>query len=207
MPSTGDRRPPSGLQMLITRRRLLVGLAAVPVAATLAGCTGDAGPEPSGSSSTDGTPTTTPATQAPLPDGPALEAAAAAALALLAAYEATTARHPPLGPVLAPFAADHDAHLEALSAWITAPTATPAPSPSTSASGPSPSGSAGPPVTSPPVSEDPAAARAAIVAAEEQTGDAAREAARSAEDGEAARLLASIGASRGVHALLLGAPA
>jgi hypothetical protein len=57
------------------------------------------------------------------------------------------------------------------------------------------------------VPTDPAAARAALVLAERSASDAATDAARHARDGEIARLLASISASRGVHALLLGAPA
>ena len=149
-------------------------------------------------------------TEPPVVDAPALVAAATDALALLAAYEATVSQHPALGPVLAPYAADHDTHLEALAERITLPTSAPFPPLPTTApttTGPTSGAPAGPTNTAPPVPTDPAGARAAVVQAEIVTGEAARDAARQARDGEVARLLASIGASRAVHALLLGAPA
>jgi hypothetical protein len=125
-------------------------------------------------------------TVAPPVDASALEATATDATTLLAAYAATVALHAQLASVLAPYESDHDTHLAALAELV------PVPASGTSAT------------TGPPVPPDPAAARAALAQAEKVTGEAARDAARLAQDGEAARLLASIGASRGVHALLLG---
>jgi len=188
----------------LPRRRVLAGLAGLPLA--LAACTTrgprsqqSTPPPPAG-----GSPTTSAApTQPAAVDAPALEAAAADALALLATYEATVALHPSLGPALAASAADHDAHLDVLAERITLPNTTSSPA----TSGPTGRPQTGPTSTGPLVPADPVAARAAVVQAEAVTGEAARDAAGKAHDGEAARLLASIGTSRAVHALLLGASA
>jgi hypothetical protein len=202
MPSTGEQ-PPSARPPALSRRQVLGALVGLPLVLTVAGCTGSqAGPEPSGSApgatgspGSQGAPTTTP--PPPPPDLPALTEASVAARGLLATYEATASAHPTLAPVLAPYAADHSAHLDALGPWVAGPT----PSSSVTATSTG-AGTAGPTVPA-----DPAAARAALVQAEKVAGDAATASARTARDGEAARLLASIGASRAVHAMLLQAPA
>lgn len=206
MSSTSDREARAALAVAVPRRQVLAGLAGLPVLFALGGCTGrEPQPQPSGSSSASGgRPSTTPAIDPPAVDSAALGVTAADAIMLLAAYEATVAAHPGLAPVLAPYASDHDTHLEALGERITLPTSSPVgSSPATS----TPPGvlTIGPSSTVPPVPIDPAAARDALVQAEEVTGATARDAARGARDGETARLLASIGASRAVHALLLGA--
>jgi hypothetical protein len=209
MARTVDRRDSAAVPPVLSRRRALAGLAGVPVALALGACTSPAPqPEPSDTASTTGagSPSTPPAAP-PDPDAPALEATARDAMALLAAYEATIAAHPTLGAVLASYAADHDTHLDALAERVTLPTsAATTSSPTGSATAAPTSGQPGPSSTALPVPADPAAARAAIVQAEQVTGESARDAARKARNGEVARLLASIGASRAVHALLLGAP-
>lgn len=142
-----------------------------------------------------------------------LVAAAEAALQLIATYEATIATHPALDPVLAQHAADHDVHLHALGERVEVPT-TARPVTAVSPTSTVPPATAGPtgPASTPtgtltPVPADPAAARAALAGAEQVAGEEAATAAREARDGEAARLLASIAASRAVHALLLRVPA
>jgi hypothetical protein len=213
MPSTGHRQAPAASLRVMERRRVLAGLAGfalMPAGLALTSCTGaDPGPRPSGPSSGSAPPSPEPTPDPPHPDAVALGSAAADATALLAAYEATAARHPALAPVLAPYATDHDAHLSALTERFALPTTSPTSAAATSTTTAPASGSPspGPSSTAPPVAADPGAARAALVQAEELTGETAHAAARGARVGEAARLLASIGASRAVHALLLGAPA
>jgi hypothetical protein len=215
MLSTGNRdRPAACLAGCVPRRRVLAALAALPVTLALTACTrGRLDARSPGQQPTMSPPPTSTAPATPEPvviDALAIKATAAEARALLAAYEATITAHASLGPVLAPYVADHDAHLSALAERISLPTPTVPATPT--ATTPVPSGSVGAPTAGPtlpgaPVPTDPAAARAALVLAERLASDAAKDAARHARDGEIARLLASISASRRVHAILLGAPA
>lgn len=116
--------------------------------------------------------------------------------ALAALYAAAAARHPGLQASLAPYAAEHRAHLRALTPLLFTE---PAPSASGSrTASPSPS-----PEPVPAVPATAGATRAALVAAE-RSAARLRRAQCLAAGPELARLLASISASEAVHAALLG---
>jgi len=206
---TGLLGAPAGGSAGIARRRVLLGLLGVPAGLALASCSsGAARPLPTGLTTTGGARTSTPATAPPVLDARSLVAAAKTALILIATYEATIATHPTLGPVLGPYALDHDAHLVALAERVPLPTVPLLTSaPTSGPTGPGGLPSAGQTSTAIPVPANPAGARAAVVLAEQVAGEQATAAARDARDGEAARLLASIAASRAVHALILAVPA
>jgi hypothetical protein len=122
--------------------------------------------------------------------------------ALAARYAATVRRHPGLGGVLSPLAAEHDAHVRALVALQ--PVASP--SPSASAAGSAAGSAAASPSVSPTaaaVPATPAAARAALVEAERVAAQRRRRQSLRAGAG-LARLLASVAACESVHAALLG---
>lgn len=119
---------------------------------------------------------------------------------LLGAYAATITAHPRTRGALAPLAAEHEAHLKALTALQPAP---PIASPSASSSGSNaPSPSASPSVPAVPVEPSPAAARTALSRAEEAAAARRRQQAGDAGP-ELARLLASIAACETVHAILV----
>ena len=150
----------------------------------LAGCTGDDPPK-SGPSTGSG----------PDHDTTVTAAVVADKRETLRVYDAVIAAHAPVLAVpLAPYAADHRAHLTALGA----------PPPTTLAPSPTPTPSASPTPTSilPPVPDRPDDALALLVARElaasqkrvEQVGTVSA---------ELARLLGSIGAAEAVHASLL----
>jgi hypothetical protein len=141
------------------------------------------------------------------PDQLVAQRVAAAEQALLAAYDAVTLTHPELAGRLAPFRADHAAHLQGL-----VPGATPSTPPSNTTSSnttpsstpvasipPSGTASAGPPLSSPPVS----------TAVFHQLADLERDAAAArlgdvaTTSGSLARLIASIGGCEAAHAALL----
>jgi hypothetical protein len=120
--------------------------------------------------------------------------------ALAARYAATVRRHPGLGGVLSPLAAEHDAHVRALVALQ------PVASPSASAAGSAAGSAAASPSVSPTaaaVPATPAAARAALVEAERVAAQRRRTQSLRAGAG-LARLLASVAACESVHAALLG---
>jgi hypothetical protein len=114
---------------------------------------------------------------------------------LAAAYAATIAAHPRTRGALGPLAAEHEAHLLALVAFMPAPTATPSLSASPSTS---PSAAA----SAVPVASSPAAARAAL-ATDERAAAARRRQQAVGAGPELARLLASVAACEAVHAVLV----
>ena len=128
--------------------------------------------------------------------------------ALLAAYDAAANAHPELAGRLAPFRADHAAHLNGLMPGATPSSATPsstapsttAPSSTTPSSIP-PSGnaSASAPLSSPPAST----AILRQLADLERSAAAARVNDVAATSGSLARLVASIGGCEAAHAALL----
>jgi len=134
--------------------------------------------------------------------------------ALVQLHEATVAAHPTLLALLAPFLADHRAHAQAIDPELAA---SPTPAAATSSSGvpastasPSSSASAtatptGAGPTIPAVPPDPDAALAALAGAETAASASARADAVGAVEPALARLLASIAASRALHAYLLDA--
>ena len=165
-------------------------------------------PQPAATSAPPATASTS-APASPRPSVAALSAdqlvaqrVAAAEQALVAAYDAVVVGHPELAGRLAPFRADHAAHLQGL-----VPGATPSSSPSNSApsnSGPatnSPSGTAaaGPPLSSPPAST----AILHQLANLERDAAAARLGDVATTSGSLARLIASIGGCEAAHAALL----
>lgn len=121
---------------------------------------------------------------------------AAAEQALLAAYDAVTAAHPELAGRLAPFRADHLAHLQGL-----VPGAAPSTTPSTTAVSPPASSAAseGLPLSSPPAST----ATLHQLADLERNAAAARVSDVVTTSGSLARLIASIGGCEAAHAALL----
>lgn len=174
---------------LVPRRRVLAGLLALPGLTVLAACSGEAapGPSPSTSSGSPASTSTTPSpptTPAPDPDEPALSTAATAAAILASGIAATASTHPTLRDRLSRPQADHEAHARLLRELGAAPTGAPPPAPV--------------------VPVDPAQALAVLVQAEQVAGDEAEVAAVGARSGEVARVLASVAASRAVHAVLLG---
>jgi hypothetical protein len=132
------------------------------------------------------------------PDQLVAQRVAAAEQTLLAAYDAVTAAHPELTGRLAPFRADHAAHLQGL-----VPGATPSTTPSNTApaSGPPSSIAVGPPVSSPPAST----AILHSLADLERAAAAARLGDVATTSGSLARLIASIGGCEAAHAVLLSA--
>ncbi len=208
---------PFGRQL--SRRRLIVGASTIGLAGVISACTPEAGSGPSPAPAP--TPTVTRD-----PDAGRREAVAEAAVALVGTYDATISAHPTLAPLLVPLRADHHAHRAAVepASATTAPPASPTdsaadppsaddapsatePSVATTvsttvpATGPPP-GSGTPP---PAVPTEPVQARAALAVAETAAADAARADAVAATDPGFARLLASITASRVLHATILRA--
>jgi hypothetical protein len=137
------------------------------------------------------------------PDQLVAQQVAAAEQALLAAYDAVTVAHPELAGRLAPFRADHAAHLHGLVPGATPSTRTSSnTAPSSAApvsSAPSSSASAGPPVSSPPAST----AILHQLANLERSAAAARLQDVATTSGSLARLIASIGGCEAAHAALL----
>jgi hypothetical protein len=137
---------------------------------------------------------------------------ASAEEALLAAYDAAADAHPELAARLAPFRADHAAHLHGLvpepapsttaSSSTAAAQASPAPS-SPAPSSPAPSSavppSASAPLVSPPTSTDILRQLADL----ERSAASARVTDVATTSGSLARLVASIGGSEAAHAALL----
>lgn len=142
----------------ITRRQGLLLALALPVA-TAAACSSDPAPP-------DPSPSAPPA---------AADPTVADEQALIGRYEATAAAHPALAEALAPLAAQHRAHLQALGS-PDAPAVAPAE-----------------------VASTPAAAVAALVQAERAASRLRIDACVSAADGDRARLLAFIAASEAGH--------
>jgi len=156
-------------------------------------------PQPAGTSTAPATASVspTPTVSALSPDQLVAQRVAAAEQALLAAYDAVTADHPELAGRLAPFRADHAAHLQGL-----VPGATPSTAPSNAAPANNPASSsaaAGPPLSSPPAST----AILHSLADLERTAAAARLADVATTNGSLARLIASIGGCEAAHAALL----
>jgi hypothetical protein len=118
---------------------------------------------------------------------------------LVGAYAATISAHPRTRPALASLAAEHDAHLAALTALQPAPAATPSASSSGSTA---PSPSASPSAVAVQVAPSPAAARAALARAEKAAAARRRQQAGDAGP-DLARLIASIAACEAVHAILV----
>jgi hypothetical protein len=136
------------------------------------------------------------------PDQLVAQRVAVAEQALLAAYDAVTVAHPELAGRLAPFRADHAAHLRGLVPGATPSTTTPS---STTPSSTAPSttapttASAGPPLSSPPASS----AILHQLADLERRAAAARLGDVATTSGSLARLVASIGGCEAAHAALL----
>jgi hypothetical protein len=136
--------------------------------------------------------------------------------ALLAAYDAAAAAHPELAGRLAPFRADHVAHLRGLvpgdtpqspTATAPSPTAT-APSPTDTAHSPtdtahSPTNTAPTSASAPPLSSPPSAQIFQQLAQVERDAAAARVNDVATTSGSLARLIASIGGCEAAHAALL----
>jgi hypothetical protein len=221
--------PPPPRRPLMGRRSVLrlLGVTAFGLVAscrsgkqrTAPASTGPSTTPPTGSplpAPTSAPPTTVPAS--PLPTVSAMSAdqlvaqrVAIAEEALLAAYDAVADAHPELAGRIAPFRADHAAHLHGLvpgaTPSTTAPSTTAPSSPATLSSAPAapsntvPSGiaSASAPLSSPPAST-------AIL---QQLADLERSAASARVDdvltasGSLARLIASIGGCEAAHAALL----
>lgn len=162
--------------------RGLVGLTAFPL---VSGCSSDDdnGGSPGGGSTPD-------------PDLRLLADAVSTTQDLLAAYEATLARHAQLVDRLKPMRANHAAHLAALTSFR----------PDLPTVAPGPDASASPSAPSVPAARDQAVealAAAELAAAGKRVGQA-----RNAHDPELARLVASIGGSEAAHTAVLraGAP-
>jgi hypothetical protein len=169
-------------------------------------------PSPSPQPAATSTPPTTasatsaspePAVSALSPDQLVAQRVAVAEQALLAAYDAVTVAHPELAGRLAPFRADHAAHLQGLVPGATPSNTTPsntAPSSiAPSSSLPSTTASAGPPLSSPPAST----AILHQLADLERSAAAARLGDVGTTSGSLARLVASIGGCEAAHAALL----
>jgi hypothetical protein len=118
--------------------------------------------------------------------------------ALLGAYDAVTVAHPELAGRLAPFRADHVAHLRGLVPGAT-PSTTAPPSTAPSSSAASSSAPASPPLSSPPASTVILRQLADLerIAAAARLGDVVT------TSGSLARLVASIGGCEAAHAALL----
>ena len=211
--------PPLRSRPLLGRRSVLrlLGVAAVGL---VTGCrsgkqrTAPTGPAPSTtppSVSPQPAPTSAPPTAAPAPsqtpvlsaDQLLAERVALAEEALLAAYNAVADAHPELAGRLAPFRADHAAHLHGL-----VPGATPSTPASSSTAGsstppasipPSGNASASAPLSSPPASTEILRQLADL----ERSAAAARVNDVAATSGALARLVASIGGCEAAHAALL----
>jgi hypothetical protein len=182
--------------------------ASVPASTT----PGSRSPQPAATSAPPATTSaTTPTSPKPTvsalsPDQLVAQRVAAAEQALLAAYDAVAVAHPELVGRLAPFRADHAAHLHGLvpgalpsttASSSTAPVASLAPSnttaPSTIASS-----------TTAPVSSPPTSAQIFQQLAEvERNAAAARVSDVASTSGSLARLIASIGGCEAAHAALL----
>lgn len=180
-----------------SRRALLAGVGAVALTAPLAACDlpgGGAG-DRTGDERTDGA-------AEPDPDLALVEAAATRTDEVLALLAATTAAHPRLDARLAPLAASHRAHLDALGR-----TGTDTDSGTPSGTEPeTETGTADPPRAVPP---NPARALRQVVARETAHAGQLTTAAQGAESGALARLLATMGAGVHMHLAALedGAPA
>lgn len=198
----------------LSRRRLILGASTIGVLGAISACTPETGPGPS--------PSPTPApTVTRDPDARRRAAAAEAAGALVGAYDATISTHPTLAQLLVPLRTDHRAHLAAVepasattgppvsppsSTAEVSPTATePSGATTSSTTGPVTSPSPGSGTAPPAVPADPAQARAALALAETAAADRARADAVTASDPAFARLLASVTASRVLHATILRA--
>jgi hypothetical protein len=168
---------------VVSRRRLLVGLVAIPPLGLLAGCTSDNDGQPS--------PTTSPE---PDLDIPAVEAALARERDLLALYAVAP---PEAQPAFQPFVDRHRAHAAVLARAVSV---SPTGSPLGSTAGSTPSV----PPTAPSVSlpADQPSARAALALAETAAADAGV-AALAPVSAELARTLAAIAACEAAHAALL----
>lgn len=177
----------------LTRRHVLRA-GSVGLALGVLGCTADDAPTDQRSPAPPPPPTA---------DDLVRAAAVAAETSLLEAYAATSLAHPDLAGRLQTYADHHRAHLEAL-------TPTGAPSGDPTASGIAGPGATGPTATgtSPPVSvpADPSAALASIGQAEAAAAAARTADCLAADDGELARLLASVAASEALHRDALGVP-
>jgi hypothetical protein len=137
------------------------------------------------------------------PDQLVAQRVAAAEQALLAAYDAVAVAHPELAGRLAPFRADHAAHLQGLVPGATPPQTTPSNTATASngpaSSQPSSAASVGPPLSSPPAST----AILHQLADLERSAAAARLSDVATTKGSLARLVASIGGCEAAHAALL----
>jgi hypothetical protein len=132
---------------------------------------------------------------------------AAAEVALVAAYDAAAAAHPELAGRLAPFRADHVAHLHGLVPEGLPPSASPS-SASPSSASPSSASPANTASAAVPVSSPPASTAVLLHLADlERTAAAVRLTDVAATTGSLARLIASIGGSEAAHAALLVAGA
>lgn len=182
-------------------------LASVPGSTT----PGSRSPQPPATSApranTSATPTSPKPTASPLsPDQLVAQRVAAAEQALLAAYDAVAVAHPELVGRLAPFRADHSAHLQGL---------VPGASPSTTATSSMASSSTAPatslalpgtiaPSTNASALSPPTSAQIFQQLAEvERSAAAARVSDVASTSGSLARLIASIGGCEAAHAALL----
>ena len=218
--------PPLRGRPLVGRRSVLrlLGVAAVGLAASCRSGKQQTAPTSPGPSTTPASgsprpaatsvpPTTASASPEPTisalsPDQLVAQRVAVAERALLAAYDAVTVAHPELAGRLAPFRADHAAHLRGLVPGATPSTTTPSStSPSSTASStaapssslPSTTASAGLPLSSPPAST---AILHQLADLERRTA-AARLGDVATTSGSLARLVASIGGCEAAHAALL----
>ncbi|GAA0631995.1 hypothetical protein GCM10009547_39750 [Sporichthya brevicatena] len=162
-----------------SRRQVLAGLSAVTAVWLLPGCTGDDG---------DDGPD---AGRAPDPDLDLLARTIADKQNLLAAYAATTTRHPGLAARLDPMRADHAAHLAALTSFRS--------------DVPVPEASASAVPTAPAVPADPQRAVTALASAEHSAAGRRVGQCEAARDRQLARLIASIGGSEAAHTAVLRA--
>jgi hypothetical protein len=203
--------PPLHTQPLMGRRSVLrlLGVAALGL---LAGCRPgkqQAAPASAGSATTPSSdspragPTSAPASAtiptSSLPDAPTAsplsadqlvaQRVAVAEQALLAAYDAAAAAHPELAGRLAPFRADHAAHLHGV-----VPGATPAPTEPASNAASAPAALSSPPASTAVFQQ---------LAALERNAASARVNDVATTSGSLARLLASIGGCEAAHAALL----
>jgi hypothetical protein len=150
------------------------------------------------------TPTTTP-TPSLQPTPPSADQllagrVATAEAALLAAYDAAAAAHPELADRLAPFRADHAAHLSGLVPGANPSSTTPSSPAAFGSTVPSGAASASAPLSSPPAST----AILRQLADLERSAAAARVNDVVTTSGSLARLIASIGGCEAAHAALLG---
>jgi hypothetical protein len=145
----------------------------------------------------------------PDPDVAIRAAVVAAVRSLAASYRSTADRHPELRARLAPLAAEHAAHLAALSGSADRATDPPSPRAGTASPRPETPASSAPESTAGPGAETTAvpdtvpAAVAALVAAESRNAQA-RVADAAGASPALARLVASVGGGEAAHAALLG---